>query len=373
MSDCPTSAPVCDMNLCRACTANSECPSALCDTDAGTCFDSSALLYASSTGGAADPCTLVSPCSFDHALTLAMADQTRSTIKLAAGTYPTGGRVTSGTVTVYGEGSNTISGDLTAGGGTFRIRNLALTPTAIVAGQPTTAGGPRPTLDLDRVTWVGSFGNDMLYPNPAILNIRRSSFTCTGSLAACSDILYPEGVLNTTNGQSVVTIDQTTFSGGDPIMLFGYADLSITNSVFINAGPTYGAIQFLGGRPLTASIAFSTFHNARLLCPGGSTILASDSNVFVNDASGAPADTVTGTTCTHTYDLMKPQATDPGGAGNLLNVDPKFVNAGGGDFHLSAMSPAIDMANPTNNNTHDYDGTARPQGTRSDIGAFEYK
>jgi hypothetical protein len=54
-------------------------------------------------------------------------------------------------------------------------------------------------------------------------------------------------------------------------------------------------------------------------------------------------------------------------------MDPRFVNAAGGDFHLMTGSPAIDAADPAATLSTDYDGTARPQGAGRDLGAFEYK
>src|SRR3989344_114577 len=58
---------------------------------------------------------------------------------------------------------------------------------------------------------------------------------------------------------------------------------------------------------------------------------------------------------------------------NNLTSNPKFVNAGAGDFHLQSNSSAIKAgynvgsAVPT-----DKDGVSRPQGSAYDIGAYEY-
>jgi hypothetical protein len=50
-----------------------------------------------------------------------------------------------------------------------------------------------------------------------------------------------------------------------------------------------------------------------------------------------------------------------------------FKDAASNDFHLKLRSAAIDAANPGDVFTgHDLDGVLRPQGTRSDIGAYEY-
>lgn len=56
---------------------------------------------------------------------------------------------------------------------------------------------------------------------------------------------------------------------------------------------------------------------------------------------------------------------------NLMNTNPQFVNPGAGDFHLKPNSPAID-AGKTVNVPFDYDGVARPQGSKIDLGMFEY-
>ena len=57
-------------------------------------------------------------------------------------------------------------------------------------------------------------------------------------------------------------------------------------------------------------------------------------------------------------------------SGNVTR-DPRFVDLSGRDFHLRAGSVAIDRALPRYSPATDFDGRRRPQGRRSDIGAFE--
>lgn len=52
--------------------------------------------------------------------------------------------------------------------------------------------------------------------------------------------------------------------------------------------------------------------------------------------------------------------------------DPLFKNSVSKDFHLLSSSPCIDGVNLSVDITTDYDSASRPQGARSDMGAFEY-
>ncbi|MCW2779511.1 MAG: hypothetical protein JWN17_3236 [Frankiales bacterium] len=54
-----------------------------------------------------------------------------------------------------------------------------------------------------------------------------------------------------------------------------------------------------------------------------------------------------------------------------VNADPRFVNAAGGDYHLSTLSPAIDAGTSQGALGYDLDLRPRPQGLRQDIGAYE--
>jgi parallel beta-helix repeat protein len=56
---------------------------------------------------------------------------------------------------------------------------------------------------------------------------------------------------------------------------------------------------------------------------------------------------------------------------NLFGVNPKFVNAAGGDFHLQAGSPGVDTGVAISSVTTDIAGGRRPQGAGFDMGAYE--
>lgn len=57
---------------------------------------------------------------------------------------------------------------------------------------------------------------------------------------------------------------------------------------------------------------------------------------------------------------------------NLTSVNPRFINAAVGDFHLQSTSPAIDAGDSNSATLFDYDGNPRPWGLQADVGAFEY-
>jgi hypothetical protein len=54
-----------------------------------------------------------------------------------------------------------------------------------------------------------------------------------------------------------------------------------------------------------------------------------------------------------------------------ISVDPLFIDAINGDFHLSNSSPVIDAGNSVNAPPDDIDGDVRPQGTNYDMGVDE--
>src|SRR4029077_6358088 len=84
-----------------------------------------------------------------------------------------------------------------------------------------------------------------------------------------------------------------------------------------------------------------------------------------------------------TYQGTVGAGTAPGGialTGNLDNIDPRIVSAPSctvdaaslPDVHLQLGSPAIDVGLTLVDVPIDYDGTARPQGIKFDLGAIEY-
>ena len=58
------------------------------------------------------------------------------------------------------------------------------------------------------------------------------------------------------------------------------------------------------------------------------------------------------------------------GPGNV-SVSPRFVNASGGDFHLSGISTLLGVSSVIESGNHDLEGNAYPLGGKADLGAYE--
>ena len=59
-------------------------------------------------------------------------------------------------------------------------------------------------------------------------------------------------------------------------------------------------------------------------------------------------------------------------SGDNLDIDPEFVNAAGGDFHVAHCSPVIDAGDfPTGQLSTDLDGNPRTLGYNRDMGVYE--
>lgn len=112
--------------------------------------------------------------------------------------------------------------------------------------------------------------------------------------------------------------------------------------------------------------AFRYEDNIEQLRVANVTIGASTTNPFLAASSSSAGLNVTNLLIFGTVPTIV------GGApGNLgVNTDA-FVNAAGGDYHLSAGSLAVDRGVPVSDVTVDRDGTLRPQGSGYDVGAFE--
>ncbi len=203
------------------------------------------------------------------------------------------------------------------------------------------------TIDNMQSTTVNLYAAYSTDSNDNTLTVRHSNFTGPSL-----------------SGEQLV-VDSCVFHTSGP---FIYNSIDMTNSIVVAVAP-FSSIHLL---PTTLFSRSNIVHNtfvggAGIDCEASSNpIRMFDSNIIYNITS-----IPTASGCSYQYNLIVPAA-NIAGTGNTTG-DPLFKDAPHGDFHLQPGSAAIDAANPADAfASHDFDGTSRPQGSHSDIGAFEY-
>lgn len=356
-TSCPDARPVCDMvsHDCRTCAQDSECDSGACDLAAGKCVDQGAILYTSPTGGAADPCIRTSPCSLRHAA--AIVDVGHPYIVMRPGRYPGGAVFDGKKVTVVGSNAtldmidDPLSFVTAANGSAINIRNLNIDEHLTNPDPDANAAILCDMCDLiiDNMqsTTVRLFA---AYQSTlgSTLTVRHSSFS--GPAVASFQL----------------TLDSCIFRN---FTLEPFGSIQITNSIIINDS-THAAMSLRSSEPTNSrsNIAHNTFVGGAMIDCKMTTqsLRVFDSNIFYQIPQiSAPFG------CEYNYNLSVLGASLAG----IDNTggDPMFKDAANDDFHLKPGSTAIDTANPGDVLTgHDFEGTSRPQGPRSDIGALEH-
>jgi hypothetical protein len=344
---------------CRKCGADSECASDVCDVDAGTCTSSDLVLYVSPTGSATSACAQTTPCTLDHAI--ALADSTRYVIRLTPGAY-NGSEIVSGKQVIIDGTDSTLTGapvnaDAIAVEAGANVTVIGLALTALTGtGAIDCDGG---SITLTRVT-IDSLQAGLV-ANPST----SCTATVDRSMLKNQSATQPV-VLATTN--VILHIVRSTIDGGDGVQLFTTSAIAqIENTIFKNQTGPDGALN----GPGHFTVSFTTFVDAPLKCTSTAVVTVSDSILV---SSGQDAVSGTGASCIVNDSILLPQTGSVTGSNDHPNVDPLFKDKANGDFSLQSGSPAIDAA-PANATVPaaDFAGTPRPQGSRADLGAFEYK
>jgi len=308
----------------------------------GTCVDSANVIYAAADGLTANCGTLAVPCSFEVAV--ALVTPTNNIVKLLPGTYG-GITINAPPFTLHGDGATLIGEMDIPNPTTVNIVGLTFNiPTApTVAIRCTQTAMLIPEVNLDRVS----------------VNVPKDGVVgCTATATRSTFKGLTQGFLLTAH-----EVSRSHFDGGQLFVNFvqGASEFA-ENCVFENANP--GVL--VGAGATATPVRFSTFFNATVGC-GNPVDLIDDIMV---STTATPVETGT---CEHHYIVSMPAVTAQPGDDHVTTADPKFNDPVHGDYHLTAGSLAIDAADPQASAMIDFDGTSRPQGNGSDIGAFEFK
>lgn len=355
-ADCAVAAmPVCGADhACRACAADSECTSGVCE--GGSCIAAAEVAYVSTTGTATTGCDLGAPCS-TMAQALAAIGSARHYINVAPGTYSASGATTiNATVTIRADGvtfeRSTNDQILEVTGGDVTI--IGATVHGAVGGG--NADGIKCSngagLTLHRVT-VDDNGDRGVEATDCQLTITRSAITNNG-----------KGGVRLVDGRAVVT-NSFVLSNGDNNTTTG-GGLSLAPSV---AG---SRVEFTTMRRNTAMTGAA----GAMACSGMPTIAR---NNLIYGSTNTDVE-VSGTSCTHSYSVIGPMNAPTGTEVRMLTLtEVGFVDAAVNTVaaaHITGASLAKASADPASaaaDLTGDYDGDARPSpaGGRADIGADE--
>jgi len=339
--DCTSStAAVCDQasNTCRGCQSDDECPSRACDATTGSCLDESQVIYVVPSAPPFLTCTSLAPCKLADAPS--HVSPSRFTIKMEARTYND-----SGSAVDFSTGPATIHAE----GATFSGQSLS---TSSGSGDMTIIGG----------TFTGSAGVTCNQAAVHLDSVSVSGGNISGTVCNLTASHSRFSSLSSIGGKGCdVHVDTSLFDASSAGVSMG-GSLAVQNSVFNGGG-----ISFFNSGGV---ISFSTFFNSVVTCTD--TIQSPPNVVLSNDVHFGTGSGDVVNNCPSRYSILQPQAVLVG-TDHIIKADPMFQNAAQGDFHLLLHSPAIDSADPNVSIANDYDGTTRPQGSASDMGAYEYK
>lgn len=352
-SDCGGLEPICDAMACRAPRSDAECPSGAIGDD-GFCVPDAEVVYLSPTGTNVGSCNRAVPCQ-----TLAFAVPQTSGIRyhivFAPGQYffedddYDSVDTTAPSLFLHGHGAEILGptspeGCIVGMGLPSTLRDLTVTMRGGNQQGICLRAGPS-VLEAITVNGAGNGGTGIAVSASATARDVRVFDGYMGIRVQGGSLTLDRAVLHKLNtglyaetGSSVQATNLLTYE------LFGRGLDFQTGSSGTVASSTI-ATSGTGPSPRAAN------------CP--TAVLIRSSIVWAPGSTGAP---ISGCNVSNVI-------AGPTSVGGAMNIDPLFANMAQHDYHLAAGSPARDAVD--SGPATDYEGHARPQGARFDIGADE--
>ena|GEM_PF-826138 len=189
-----------------------------------------------------------------------------------------------------------------------------------------------------------------------------------GTVASCEIARFDYGINLDHANSTDLTITSCEVYGSDVNNLrvaYSAVVATITNSVLRdNVGTGYNQQSFYSYNDWT-TVEGSTIVKSRygLKNEGGSFTLKN--SIIASEIGGKSWSGSTGLegSFTESYNCIYAVDSGTGGGTGDINLDPHFIDATGGDFHLAFNSPCIDSGDPSDTD---------PDGSRADMGAYPF-
>lgn len=411
--------PVCDMNVCRGCAAHDECTSGICATASGTCVDAATVTYVAADGRDESGCgTQTSPCRTIN-FSLGLVTTAGAYLHLGPGTYLEAVVIDGKAPHMVGPGAEIVPPQ--AGSPAVEIANA---PETVIIESVTMRGATGSDGDGLRCVGTESAPLAVTLVDATVTNnegdgidgrlcdvvVFDSTISMNGTGVTSDRTILVEGSTiraNTTYGvagygaSTKVVISQLSDNGAGGVRTANGGALRVLRSVVsgngeygIYAGASNDGFAIVNNVVVGNGTSATGVAGVVLEEIGGASIF--QHNTVVNNEGSSTSD-VAGIQCVQFISSQglslennivwgnDVQIRDENencdvrysnvqggvvGEGNL-NSDPRFVDAAGGDFHLTAASPCRNTADPESAVIDDIDGDARPTEDRSDVGADE--
>lgn len=224
--------------------------------------------------------------------------------------------------------------------------NLSTLPTDTVkvAGRCTGTGSQVVLLNTTLTLRGGYTVTDWANPiyGPTVIDAQnvsgRRGILVSGGSPTIDSLHITGGNLPAANGSGIYV--QSSGTAVRNVVLYG------------NSGPANGGALGIAPALTNLNLQFNTIANNNTDGANFETTGSIHNSIFFNNSG----DEISGGSG-HTF--------------NLIDANPLFVNAAGGNYHITAASPALDFANPAATLDHDFENDDRPGGNRSDAGADE--